>query len=311
VICEKCRPDLLDEKLVLELIQKAKEYDILLEEIIMLNIGCHLSASKGYKAMGKEALKIGANTFQFFTRNPRGSKAKEIDPKDVEALLELAKENKFATILAHAAYTLNACSADENIREFAMKVMAEDLERMEYLPNNLYNFHPGSHVKQGAEVGVEYIINMLNTVLKPEQTTIVLLETMAGKGTEVGGSFEELKQIIDGVTLTNKMGVCLDTCHVYDAGYDIVNDLDGVLDKFDRIIGLDKLYAVHLNDSKNPFASHKDRHEKIGEGSIGKEAMIRIINHPKLRHLPFFLETPNELSGYAEEIKILREAYQD
>lgn len=276
----------------------------------MLNIGCHLSVSKGFKAMGEEALKIGANTFQFFTRNPRGSKAKEIDIKDIEALLELVKENKFAKLLAHAPYTLNACSADEGTRQFAMEVMSDDLERMEYLPNNLYNFHPGSHVKQGTEVGIEYIISMLNTILKQEQTTTVLLETMSGKGTEVGRTFEELKQILDGVTLSNKMGVCLDTCHVYDAGYDIVNNLDGVLDEFDRVIGLDKLCAIHLNDSKNPFASHKDRHERIGEGSIGKEAIVRIINHPKLRHLPFFLETPNELPGYAEEIKILREAYK-
>lgn len=266
--------------------------------------------SKGYKAMGKEAVKIGANTFQFFTRNPRGSKAKEIDPKDVEALLEIAKENQFATILAHAPYTLNACSADERTRELTVEIMADDLKRMEYLPNSFYNFHPGNHVKQGAEVGIKYIINMLNTILKPEQTTRVLLETMSGKGTEVGRSFEELKQILNGVTLSNKMGVCLDTCHVYDAGYDIVNDLDGVLDEFHRIISLDKLYAIHLNDSKNPFASHKDRHETIGEGSIGKEAIFRIINHPKLRHLPFFLETPNELSVHAEEIKMLREAYK-
>jgi len=275
----------------------------------MLNIGCHLSVSKGYKAMGEDALKIGANTFQFFTRNPRGSKAKEIDPKDVEALLEIAKENKFAIFLAHAPYTLNACSADEHTREFAIEIMKDDLNRMEYLPNNLYNFHPGSHVKQGAKVGTEYIINLLNTVLRPEQTTRVLLETMSGKGTEVGQSFEELKQILDGVILSDKMGVCLDTCHVYDAGYDIVNDLDGVIYEFDRIIGLDKLYAIHLNDSKNPFESHKDRHETIGEGSIGLEAITRIINHPKLRHLPFFLETPNELPGHAKEIKILREAY--
>ena len=277
----------------------------------MLNIGCHLSVSKGYKAMGKDAISIGANTFQFFTRNPRGSKAKEIDPSDVEDLLELLKENKFGKILAHAPYTLNACSADESIREFAIKIMADDLERMEYFPNNLYNFHPGSHVKQGAQKGIEYITNMINTILKPEQTTMVLLETMSGKGTEVGRTFEELKQILDGITLSKKMGVCLDTCHVYDSGYDIVNNLDGVIDEFDRIIGLDKLYAIHLNDSKNPFESHKDRHEKIGEGSIGKDAIIRIINHPKLRHLPFFLETPNELAGHAEEIKILRQGYQD
>lgn len=277
----------------------------------MLNIGCHLSASKGYKAMGEEALKIEANTFQFFTRNPRGSKAKKIDSKDVEALLGIMKENKFAKILAHAPYTLNACSADENTREFALEIMADDLERMQYLPGNLYNFHPGSHVKQGVEVGIQYIIDMLNSIIKPEQTTTILLETMAGKGTEVGRSFEELKQILDGVNHSNKMGVCLDTCHVYDAGYDIVNDLDGVLTEFDKIIGLDKLCAIHLNDSKNTFASHKDRHEKIGEGSIGKEAMIRLINHPKLRNLPFFLETPNEVAGYAEEIRMMREAYEE
>ena len=275
----------------------------------MLNIGCHLSSSKGYEAMGKEALKIRANTFQFFSRNPRGSKAKEMDPKDAEALLKLAKENNFATLLAHAPYTVNPCSADESVRKFAREVVVDDLLRMEYLPNSLYNFHPGSHGKQGAEVGIEYIIDMLNTVLKPEQSSIVLLETMSGKGTEVGKTFEELKQILKGVTFSDKMGVCLDTCHVYDAGYDIVNDLNGVIDEFDRIIGLERLYAIHLNDSKNPFASHKDRHEKIGEGSIGKEAMIRIINHPKLRQLPFFLETPNEISGYAEEINMLRESY--
>ena len=277
----------------------------------MLNIGCHLSVSKGYKAMGQDALSIGANTFQFFTRNPRGSKAKEIDPRDVAALLELLKENKFATILAHAPYTLNACSADEKTREFAVMIMKDDLARMEYFPNSFYNFHPGSHVKQGTKVGIEYIINMLNVILKGEQTTIVLLETMAGKGTEVGRTFEELKQILDGVTLSSKMGVCLDTCHIYDAGYDIVNDLDGVIDEFDRIIGLDKLYAIHLNDSKNPFESHKDRHETIGEGTIGLEVISKIINHPKLRHLPFYLETPNELAGHAKEIKMLREAYID
>ncbi len=277
----------------------------------MLNIGCHLSTSKGYEAMGKDALKIGANTFQFFTRNPRGSKAKEMDLKDVNALLKLIKENEFSKVMAHAPYTLNACSADERTREFTVEVIADDLKRMEYLPNNFYNFHPGSHVKQGTEIGVKYIIDMLNTILKQEQTTTVLLETMSGKGTEVGRSFKELKQILNGVTLSNKMGVCLDTCHVYDAGYDIVNDLDGVLDEFNQIIGLHKLLAIHLNDSKNPFESHKDRHETIGEGSIGKETFVRIINHPKLRHLPFFLETPNELSGHAEEIKMLKEAFKD
>lgn len=276
----------------------------------MLNIGCHLSASKGYKAMGLEALNIGANTFQFFSRNPRGSKAKEMDPEDAKALMEIAKENNFAPLLAHAPYTLNACSADERTREFALQVMEDDLRRMEFTPNNLYNFHPGSHVKQGVEAGIDYIVKMLNAILKPDQSTTVLLETMAGKGTEVGRSFEEIKQILDGVKLSDKMGVCLDTCHVYDAGYDIVNNLDGVLDEFDRVIGLKRLKAIHLNDSKNPFSSHKDRHEKIGQGSLGKEAIFSIINHPKLRNLPFYLETPNELSGYAQEIKMLREAYK-
>lgn len=275
----------------------------------MLNIGCHLSTTKGFKNMGKEALSIGANTFQFFTRNPRGGKAKDIDEKDIAGLLEIMKENKFAKILAHAPYTLNGCSADENTRKFATEMMADDLVRMEYLPNNLYNFHPGSHVKQGVDVGIDYIVEMLNTVLKPEQTTTVLLETMAGKGTEIGRSFEEIAQIIERVELKDHLGVCLDTCHVYDAGYDIVNDLDNVLEEFDRIIGLDRLKAIHLNDSKNPFKSHKDRHEKIGEGSLGLEGISRIINHPKLRHLPFFLETPNELDGYKAEIELLRKEY--
>lgn len=277
----------------------------------MLNIGCHLSTTKGFENMGKEALQIGANTFQFFTRNPRGGKAKKIDEKDIEGLLDIAKNNEFATILAHAPYTLNACSADERTREFALEMMADDLARMEYLPNNLYNFHPGSHVKQGVEVGIDYIVDMLNKVIKPEQTTTVLLETMAGKGTEVGRTFEEIAEIINRVELKDHIGVCLDTCHVYDAGYDIVNDLDGVLDEFDRVIGLDRLRAIHLNDSKNPFGSHKDRHEKIGEGNIGLEAIKRIINHPKLRHLPFFLETPNELDGYKNEIELLRSVYSE
>jgi len=222
----------------------------------MLNIGCHLSTTKGFKNMGKEALQINANTFQFFTRNPRGGKAKDIDEKDVAALLEIMKENKFAKILAHAPYTLNACSAEERTREFAVETMADDLVRMEYVPNNLYNFHPGSHVKQGVDVGINYIVDMLNTVLKPEQTTKVLLETMAGKGSEIGRSFEEIAEIISRVELKDHMGVCMDTCHVYDAGYDIVNNLDGVLEEFDRVIGLDRLYAIHLNDSKNPFESY-------------------------------------------------------
>ena len=276
----------------------------------MLNIGCHLSVSKGYKSMGEEALKIGANTFQFFTRNPRGSKAKEIDPKDVVALFKIAEENKFAILLAHAPYTLNACSADERTRKFASEMLKDDLVRMEYLPHNLYNFHPGSHVKQGVEVGVTFIAQMLNQILKPQQTTTVLLETMAGKGSEIGQTFEDLQQILNRVNLVDKMGVCLDTCHIYDAGYDIVNDLDGVLAEFDKVIGLDKLYAIHLNDSMNPFRSHKDRHAKIDDGFIGLEAITRIINHPQLRHLPFFLETPNELAGYAEEIKLLHSVYK-
>ena len=277
----------------------------------MLNIGCHLSTTKGYENMGKEALKIGANTFQYFTRNPRGGKAKDINEKDILALRKLMEENNFAKILAHAPYTLNGCSADESTREFASEMMADDLERLKYLPTSLYNFHPGSHVKQGVDVGINYIVEMLNKVLKPEHTTIALLETMAGKGTEVGRTFEEIAEIISRVELNEKMGVCLDTCHVYDAGYDIVNDLDGVLEEFDRIIGLDRLHAIHLNDSKNPFKSHKDRHEKIGEGEIGFEAIKRIINHPKLRNIPFFLETPNELDGYAKEIEMLKAAYEE
>ena len=275
----------------------------------MLNIGCHLSVAKGFTAMGNDALHINANTFQFFTRNPRGGRAKKIDPQDVNKFLELAKENQFATILAHAPYTLNACSKDESIRKFAVETMADDMLRMEYLPHNLYDFHPGSHGGQGVQTGIEQIILLLNTILKPEQTTTVLLETMAGKGSEVGRTFEELGQILAGVTLKEKMGVCFDTCHVYDGGYDIVHNLDGVLDEFDAVIGLDKLYAIHLNDSMNPLGSHKDRHAKIGQGCIGLEAITRIINHPKLRHLPFLLETPNELSGYAAEIRLLRGAY--
>lgn len=277
----------------------------------MFTIGCHLSASKGFEAMGKEAVKIKANTFQFFTRNPRGGKAKAIDEEDVKRFLELAKENNFGKILAHAPYTLNGCSADESIRKFATETMADNIMRMEYIPGNYYNFHPGSHVKQGVDVGIEFITEMLNKILKKEQTTTVLLETMAGKGSEVGRNFEEIKRIIDGVELNEHVGVCLDTCHVYDAGYDIVNDLDGVLDEFDRIIGLDRLKAIHLNDSKNPFESHKDRHEKIGEGSIGQEAISRIINNPRIKDLPFFLETPNELDGYAKEIELLKSLRTD
>ena len=275
----------------------------------MFHIGCHLSASKGYTHMAKEALSIGADTFQFFTRNPRGGKAKDIDEKDVSSFLEIARENHFAPILAHAPYTLNPCSADERVKAFAHEVMTDDLMRMEYTPNSYYNFHPGSHVGQGIEKGIELIAGMLNEILTPEQTTTVLLETMSGKGSEVGGTFKELRQIIDQVNLSEKIGVCLDTCHIHDAGYDIVNDLDGVLAEFDRIIGLERLYAIHLNDSKNPFDSHKDRHEKIGQGKLGLETIIRVINHPRLRHLLFLLETPNEVEGYAEEIKLLRSLY--
>lgn len=272
----------------------------------MLTIGSHLSSSKGFLHMGKEAVSIGANTFQFFTRNPRGSKAKEIEEKDVAEFRRFAEENGIRVILAHAPYTLNACSKDVHTREFALQTMEDDLRRMEYVPGNYYNFHPGSHTGQGAEEGIRQIAELLNAILKPEQTTTVLLETMAGKGTEVGRSFEELRGILDRVELSDHMGVCLDTCHVYDAGYDIVENLEGVLEEFDRVIGLDRLKAVHINDSKNPFASHKDRHEKIREGSLGLEAFAKIVNHPALRELPFYLETPNDLEGYAKEIQILR-----
>lgn len=274
----------------------------------MQYIGCHLSASKGYLHMGRAALSIGANTFQFFTRNPRGGNAKPVDEQDVAKYLAYAKENGIGVILAHAPYTLNGCSADPAIRDFAARTMADDLRRMEYLPGNLYNFHPGSHVSQGAEVGVGLIADMLNQVLWEDMHTTVLLETMAGKGSEVGRSFGELRAIIDRTERQGKLGVCLDTCHVHDAGYDIVNDLDSVLTEFDRVIGLERLKAIHVNDSKNPRGSHKDRHEKIGLGSIGTEAIVRIITHPALRDKPFLLETPNELDGYAAEIAMLKEA---
>lgn len=273
----------------------------------MLKIGCHLSSSKGYLAMGKDAVKIHANTFQFFTRNPRGGNAKAINPSDVEQFLAFANEHGIDHILAHASYTLNACSADEGLRDFARRTMADDLLRMEYTPGNCYNFHPGSHVKQGTEIGISYIADMLNEILKPEQTTTVLLETMAGKGSEIGGNFEELREILDRVTLNSHMGVCLDTCHIWDGGYDIVHHLDEVLTEFDRVIGLSRLKAIHLNDSQNPLGARKDRHARIGEGCIGKDALIRVINHPALKNLPFYLETPNELPGYAEEIAMLRE----
>ena len=273
----------------------------------MLNIGCHLSTSKGFAHMGREASSIEANTFAFFTRNPRGGNAKAIDPDDALALREHLKANGFAPLVAHAPYTLNPCSDKPHAREFALQAMADDLVRMETFPGNLYNFHPGSHVGQGVEVGIELIAATLNEVLTPDQSTTVLLETMAGKGSEVGSRFEELAAIIGRVELSDHMGVCLDTCHVHDAGYDIVNDLDGVLEEFDSIIGLSRLKAIHVNDSKNPLGSHKDRHERIGQGTLGQEAFARIVRHPRLRDLPFILETPNELDGYAEEIRLLRE----
>ena len=276
----------------------------------MLRIGCHLSSSKGYLAMGKEAVNIRAGTFQFFTRNPRGGNAKAIVPSDVEAFLTFAGEHDISHILGHAPYTLNACSADEKVRDFALRAMTEDLERMEYTPGNCYNFHPGSHVGQGVETGIAQIAQVLNQVLKPEQHTTVLLETMAGKGSEIGSHFEELREILDRVDLKENMGVCLDTCHVWDGGYDIVNHLDEVVAQFDRIIGLTRLKAIHLNDSMNPLGAHKDRHAKIGEGHIGADAMIRIINHPAFQGLPFYLETPNELPGYAAEIAFLQEHFR-
>ena len=272
----------------------------------MRTIGCHLSTSKGFLAMGETALSIGANTFAFFTRNPRGGSAKAIDSADAAALRDLMADNGFGTLVAHAPYTLNPCSIKPETREFARMCMEDDLKRMEAVPSSYYNFHPGSHVKQGAETGIELIADLLNEVLSPEQSTTVLLETMAGKGTEVGRSFQELTEIMNRVELSNQMGVCLDTCHVHDAGYDIVNDLDGVLEEFDRVLGIEKLRAVHLNDSKNPLGSRKDRHECIGEGTIGIDAFERIVNHPSLRDLPFILETPNELTGYAKEITLLR-----
>lgn len=273
----------------------------------MFYIGCHLSASDGFLAMGRTALSIGANTFQFFTRNPRGSKAKAIDPADVAAFLALAAENEFGTLVAHAPYTINPCSKDEHTREFARMTLADDLKRMEYLPGNYYNFHPGSHTEQGMEVGISQIAETLNAILKPEQHTTVLLETMSGKGSEVGGRFEELREILDRVALNTQMGVCMDTCHISDAGYDIAGDIDGVLTEFDRVIGLEWLKAVHINDSMNPLGAHKDRHARIGEGYLGEAAFGRIINHPALRDLPFILETPNDLAGYAREIGRLKE----
>lgn len=275
-----------------------------------LYIGNHTTSSKGYTRMARQMIANGGNTFAFFTRNPRGGRAKEIDPEDVRKFLELTEEYKFGKIVAHAPYTLNACAAKENIREFARETMADDLKRMEWTPGNYYNFHPGSHVGQGAEAGVRMIAEMLNEVLTEDQTTTVLLETMSGKGTEMGRNFEELRQILDLVEKKDKMGICLDTCHVWDGGYDIVNDFDGVLEEFDRIIGLEKLKAIHLNDSLNDLGSHKDRHARIGEGRIGLEALVRVIRYPRLERIPFILETPNDDEGWAAEIRTLREAYE-
>mgnify|MGYP004646111715 FL=1 len=277
----------------------------------MLYIGCHLSASEGYETMINQALLIDANTFAFFTRNPRGGNAKRISPADVNKFLEIYKQKNFGKLVAHAPYTMNACSADQKIRDFAVFAMKDDIKRMEYTPNNYYNFHPGSHVKQGAEVGIKLISEQLNTVLTPEQTTTVLLETMAGKGSEVGRNFEEIQEIIKRTELKEKLGVCLDTCHVWDGGYDIAGNLENVLESFDKIIGLEKLKAVHLNDSLNPMGSHKDRHARIGEGTIGLDALIKVINHPALKNLPFILETPNDMEGYKREIALLRKNYSD
>lgn len=274
-------------------------------------IGCHLSVSKGFENMGKEALSIGANTFQFFTRNPRGGKAKDIDKADIENLLNLMQKHNFGKILAHAPYTLNPCSKDAKTREFALNTMIDDIKRMEHLPNNLYNFHPGSHTGQGVEKGIELICNQLNTVLYEDMTTTVLLETMAGKGSEIGSKFEELKTIIDNTKLNDKLGVCLDTCHVFDGGYDIVDNLENVLEEFDKIIGINKLKAIHINDSMNYLGCHKDRHQKIGQGAIGIDAFERIINHKYLKDLPYYLETPNELDGYKAEIALLKSLYKN
>ena len=273
-----------------------------------MHIGCHLSSSRGFAAMGRQALELGADTFQFFTRNPRGSRAKNLDAADAAALMDLLREQEFAPVIAHAPYTLNLCGARAENRAFALETMADDLSRLEHLPGQLYNFHPGSHVGQGTEAGIALIAQGLNALLRPDQSTTVLLETMSGKGSEVGGSFGELRAILDRVELGEKVGVCLDTCHVWDAGYDIAADLDGVLEEFDRVVGLDRLRAVHLNDSKNPLGSRKDRHACIGQGAIGLEALVRIVRHPALRDLPFCLETPNDLTGYAREIALLRQA---
>ncbi|MDR0882483.1 MAG: deoxyribonuclease IV [Candidatus Adiutrix sp.] len=275
----------------------------------MMHIGCHLSSAKGFLAMGREALSIGADTFQFFTRNPRGGRAKAIDPEDAAALRQLLTENHFAPIMAHAPYTLNPASGDERVRRFAFEVMADDLARLEYLPGAFYNFHPGSHVGQGLETGLTLIVELLDAIITPAQSAPVLLETMAGKGSEIGRTFEEIRAILERVKLPERLGVCLDTCHLHEAGYDLIGDLEGVLNHFDQVIGLGRLRAIHLNDSLNPAGARKDRHAKIGQGQIGLPALVRLINHPRLRHLPFFLETPNELPGYADEIRLLRQAW--
>lgn len=277
----------------------------------MLNIGCHLSASAGFLAMGRQITELGGNTFAFFTRNPRGGKARPVDEADIKAYTDFAQKHAFAKIVAHSPYTLNPCSPDKHTREFAHMVFEDDMKRMELIPGNYYNFHPGSHVGQGEEQGISLICEMLNKYLNEAQTTTVLLETMSGKGSEIGSSFEQLRLIMDNTSFPDKLGVCLDTCHVYDAGYDIVNDLDGVLEQFDKIIGITNLKALHVNDSKNPYQSHKDRHEKIGKGFLGIKTFENLINHPKLKNLPFILETPNDLDGYAAEIALLKRLYKE
>ncbi len=276
----------------------------------MVYLGCHISAAQGYENMADQALSIGANTFAFFTRNPRGGKSKAVDPEDIKRFYEKIEGKGFGKLVAHAPYTLNPCSATQKVRDFAHIAMKEDLEKMEYTPNNYYNFHPGSHTGQGVEKGISLICELLNDILTPEQTTTVLLESMAGKGSEIGSTFEELKQIIDGVELKDKIGVCLDSCHISDGGYDVKENLDGVLEEFDKRVGLKYLKAMHLNDSKNPLSAHKDRHEKIGEGYLGVETFAKIINHAKLQGIPFILETPNELDGYKKEIELLRSLYK-
>ncbi|MGI5867815.1 MAG: deoxyribonuclease IV [Kiritimatiellia bacterium] len=277
----------------------------------MFYVGCHLSVASGFAAMGRDAIAIGANVFQFFTRNPRGGAAKPIDPDDVAEYLALAEEHGFGTMLAHASYTVNPSSATPRTREFAIETMADDLDRLENVPGSFYNFHPGSHVGQGIDRGIELVIETLDAIMTSRRRTTVLLETMAGKGSEIGSTFEELRRIMDGAKLGDRLGVCLDTCHISDAGYDIGADLDGVLEAFDRVVGLDRLKAIHLNDSKNPTGARKDRHARIGEGTLGVELLARVVNHPSLRDLPFYLETPNDLDGYAAEIALLKRLRED